>query len=42
MPTFKITVEDPQKIGDPISAHIIYRVRTRVRILLELSRVNLS
>ncbi|GBB90525.1 hypothetical protein RclHR1_01750024 [Rhizophagus clarus] len=29
MPTFKITVEDPQKIGDPISAHIIYRVRTR-------------
>ncbi|CAB4395886.1 unnamed protein product [Rhizophagus irregularis] len=29
IPTFKITVEDPQKIGDPISAHIIYRVRTR-------------
>ncbi|RIA86784.1 Vps5 C terminal like-domain-containing protein [Glomus cerebriforme] len=29
VPTFKITVEDPQKIGDPIHAHIIYRVRTR-------------
>ncbi|CAG8501251.1 11502_t:CDS:10 [Acaulospora colombiana] len=29
MPLFQITVEDPQKIGDPINAHIIYKVRTR-------------
>ncbi|CAG8588434.1 10879_t:CDS:10 [Funneliformis caledonium] len=29
MPNFDITVEDPQKIGDAISAHIIYKVRTR-------------
>ncbi|CAG8441253.1 6977_t:CDS:10 [Diversispora eburnea] len=28
-PLFDISVEDPQKIGDPINAHIIYRVRTR-------------
>ncbi|CAG8777381.1 13415_t:CDS:2, partial [Acaulospora morrowiae] len=29
IPFFQITVEDPQKIGDPINAHIIYKVRTR-------------
>ncbi|CAG8597622.1 3663_t:CDS:10, partial [Cetraspora pellucida] len=29
IPVFEITVEDPQKIGDPINAHIIYKVRTR-------------
>lgn len=27
---FLITVGDPQKIGDPISAHIIYTVHTKV------------
>ncbi|RHZ79077.1 hypothetical protein Glove_152g101 [Diversispora epigaea] len=29
IPLFDITVEDPQKIGDPINAHIIYKVRTK-------------
>ncbi|CAG8472199.1 29177_t:CDS:10 [Racocetra persica] len=29
IPVFEITVEDPQKIGDPINAYIIYKVRTR-------------
>lgn len=27
---YKITVGDPQKVGDPISAHIIYTVHTKV------------
>ncbi|CAG8562487.1 12790_t:CDS:10 [Dentiscutata heterogama] len=29
IPIFEIAVEDPQKIGDPINAHIIYKVRTK-------------
>lgn len=28
---FAITVGDPQKVGDPLSAHIVYTVHTRVR-----------
>lgn len=31
---YRITVGDPQKIGDPISAHIVYTVHTKVRPLL--------
>ena len=30
---YRITVGDPQKIGDPISAHIVYTVHTKVRPL---------
>lgn len=29
-PLFVITVGDPQKVGDPIKAHIVYTVSTRV------------
>lgn len=29
-PKFIITVGDPQKVGDPINAHIVYTVSTRV------------
>ncbi|KAG8880932.1 Vacuolar protein sorting-associated protein 5 [Tulasnella sp. 331] len=29
LPTFVITVGDPQKIGDPIKAHIVYTVHTK-------------
>ncbi|KAI9480888.1 MAG: Vps5 C terminal like-domain-containing protein [Benjaminiella poitrasii] len=28
-PYFKVTIEDPQKVGDAINAHIIYKVRTK-------------
>ena len=28
-PTFNITVGDPHKVGDPISSHIVYQVRTK-------------
>ncbi|KAG9045925.1 Vacuolar protein sorting-associated protein 5 [Tulasnella sp. UAMH 9824] len=28
-PVFVITVGDPQKVGDPLSAHIVYTVQTR-------------
>ena len=31
-PTFNITVGDPHKVGDPISSHIVYQVRTKVRL----------
>ena len=30
MPTFEVFVEDPRKIGDPINAHTIYKIRTKV------------
>lgn len=33
-PLFQITVGDPQKVGDPINAHIVYTVSTRVRFLV--------
>lgn len=29
-PLFVISVEDPQKVGDPIRAHTLYTVHTRV------------
>ncbi|KAI8337979.1 Vps5 C terminal like-domain-containing protein [Chlamydoabsidia padenii] len=28
-PSFEISVEDPQKVGDAINAHIVYRVKTK-------------
>ncbi|CEG66411.1 hypothetical protein RMATCC62417_02999 [Rhizopus microsporus] len=28
-PYFQITIEDPQKVGDAINAHIVYKVRTK-------------
>ncbi|KAI8985457.1 Vps5 C terminal like-domain-containing protein, partial [Pilobolus umbonatus] len=28
-PYFEVTIEDPQKVGDAINAHIIYKVRTK-------------
>ena len=31
-PTFDITVGDPTKIGDLTSSHIVYQVRTKVRV----------
>jgi sorting nexin-1/2 len=31
-PTFDITVGDPHKVGDLTSSHIVYLVRTKVRI----------
>lgn len=30
-PVFAITVEDPQKVGDPIRAFIMYTVHTKAR-----------
>ena len=41
---YRITVGDPQKIGDPISAHIVYTVHTKVRPLLfpDLNRLTLT
>lgn len=30
-PSFEISVEDPQKVGDAINAYIVYRVKTKVR-----------
>lgn len=29
-PSFQIKVGDPQKVGDPVTAHIVYTVRTKV------------
>ncbi|CAG8513478.1 9427_t:CDS:10 [Paraglomus occultum] len=29
MPSFEVFVEDPRKIGDPINAHTIYKIRTK-------------
>lgn len=31
-PTFDITVGDPHKVGDLTSSHIVYQVRTKVRV----------
>lgn len=31
-PTFDITVGDPHKVGDLTSSHIVYLVRTKVRV----------
>jgi len=31
-PSFDITVGDPTKIGDLTSSHIVYQVRTKVRM----------
>lgn len=31
-PSFDITVGDPHKIGDLTSSHIVYQVRTKVRV----------
>lgn len=31
-PKFDITVGDPHKVGDLTSSHIVYQVRTKVRI----------
>ncbi|KAI8887432.1 Vps5-domain-containing protein [Backusella circina FSU 941] len=28
-PFFEVTIEDPQKVGDAINAHIVYKVRTK-------------
>ncbi|OAD69366.1 hypothetical protein PHYBLDRAFT_116611 [Phycomyces blakesleeanus NRRL 1555(-)] len=28
-PYFEVTVEDPQKVGDAINAHIVYKVKTK-------------
>ena len=33
-PTFQITVGDPHKVGDLTSSHIVYQVRTNVRLAL--------
>lgn len=30
LPWFQVKVGDPQKVGDPMTAHIVYTVRTRV------------
>lgn len=30
-PFFEVTIEDPQKVGDAINAHIVYKVRTKVK-----------
>jgi sorting nexin-1/2 len=32
-PVFTITVEDPQKVGDPIRAFIMYTVHTKARCI---------
>ena len=32
-PSFDITVGDPHKVGDLTSSHIVYLVKTKVRIL---------
>ena len=32
-PSFDITVGDPHKVGDLTSSHIVYQVRTKVRLL---------
>jgi sorting nexin-1/2 len=37
-PTFYITVGDPHKVGDLTSSHIVYQVRTKVRVDFELVR----
>lgn len=31
-PSFDITVGDPHKVGDLTSSHIVYQVRTKVRV----------
>jgi hypothetical protein len=44
-PVFAITVEDPQRVGDPIRAFIMYTVHTKacsVRIRLRLRCSELS
>lgn len=33
-PTFHITVGDPHKVGDLTSSHIVYQVRTKVRLFI--------
>lgn len=30
-PYFEVSVQDPQKVGDTINAHIVYKVRTKVK-----------
>jgi len=35
-PSFDITVGDPHKVGDLTSSHIVYQVRTKVRVVLLL------
>jgi sorting nexin-1/2 len=30
-PMFTVSVEDPQKVGDPIRAYIMYTVHTKAR-----------
>lgn len=30
-PYFHVTVQDPQKVGDAINAHIVYKVKTKVK-----------
>ena len=41
---YRITVGDPQKIGDPISAHIVYTVHTKVQPISfpDLNRLTLT
>jgi hypothetical protein len=29
-PYFEVSVEEPQKVGDAINAHTVYKVRTKV------------
>lgn len=36
-PTFEITVGDPHKVGDLTSSHIVYQVRTKVKLPLYIS-----
>lgn len=33
-PVFVVTVDDPQKVGDPIRQYIMYTVHTRVSIVV--------
>jgi hypothetical protein len=40
MPLFTISVGDPQKVGDPIKAHIVYTVTTFVSAPLDLSFIH--
>jgi hypothetical protein len=31
-PYFEVSVEEPQKVGDAINAHTVYKVRTKVNV----------
>ena len=40
-PVFTITVDDPQRVGDPIRGYTMYTVHTKVRVSL-LPRVSVE